>query len=135
MKPVYEIDGARFGTLEEFFDEVTRVLSLEPDWGHSFDAFHDVLRGAYGGPEAPGFTVRWKNARLSRQRLGHPETARQLELRLARCQPDGKANVARQLADARRGSGPTVFQRICEIIATHGRGGTEAEDRVELVLE
>lgn len=137
-KPEYVIDGERFATLEEFFDEVARVITPDvPDGecGRGLDAFNDILRGGFGTPEVGGFVIRWKNSALSRERLGYAETARQLEVQLARCHPGHKANCAKQLGDARRGSGPTVFQWICEIIAIHGRGGAEAEDQVELVLE
>jgi RNAse (barnase) inhibitor barstar len=34
----YEIDGERFSTLEEFYDEIDRVMQLS-SWGHNLDAF------------------------------------------------------------------------------------------------
>lgn len=79
----YEIDGQRFSTLEEFYEEVGRVLRLSP-WGHNLDAFNDILRGGFGTPEE-GFAIRWKNHNISREKLGYPETVCQLSLRLARC--------------------------------------------------
>jgi RNAse (barnase) inhibitor barstar len=36
---VYEIDGARFDTLEEFFDEISTVLISGSEWGRNLDAF------------------------------------------------------------------------------------------------
>jgi hypothetical protein len=68
---VYEIDGTRFSTLEEFLAEFSRVVIPEhsPPLSHSLDAFNDVLRGGFGTPDA-GFTIRWKNHKVSRQRLG-----------------------------------------------------------------
>jgi RNAse (barnase) inhibitor barstar len=39
---IYEIDGERFSTLEEFYDEIDRVMRLAP-WGHNLDAFNDIL--------------------------------------------------------------------------------------------
>jgi hypothetical protein len=137
-KPEYVIDGARLSTLDEFFDELARVVIPEvppTECGRGLDAFNDILRGGFGTPEVGGFVIRWKNSALSRERLGYTETARQLEMQLERCHPGHKANLARQIADARRGSGPTVFQLLCEIIATHARGGAEAEDQVELLLD
>lgn len=56
----YEIDGARFSTLEEFFDEVSRVLIPGVFWGHNLDAFNDILRGGFGTPEE-GFSLVWRN--------------------------------------------------------------------------
>jgi len=51
MKPASEIDGLRFSTLEEFFDEVSRTLIPGADWGRNLDAFNNILRGGFGTPE------------------------------------------------------------------------------------
>jgi RNAse (barnase) inhibitor barstar len=131
-KHVYVIDGARFGTLEEFFDEIGTVLGTAP-WGRNLDAFNDILRGGFGTPEE-GFTIRWCNANLSRDRLGYSETVRQLERRLHQCHPSNREHVAAQLAEARQGIGATVFDWLVEIIAVHCAGGGEDEDGVELDL-
>ena len=134
MRPVYEIDGTRFSTLEEFFDEVSCVLIPGSPWGENLDAFNDILRGGFGTPEG-GFTIKWKNSHLSRERLGYQETARQLTLRLQRCHPSNRGRVATDLIAARKGTGSTVFDWLAEIIRVHCPGGQEAEDGVELVLE
>lgn len=129
----YEIDGERFSTLEEFFNEVDHVLRLG-GWGHNLDAFNDVLRGGFGTPEE-GFTIQWKNHKLSRERLGYPETIRQLRLRLQRCHPGNRETVSRHLKDAENGREATVFDWLIEIIRRHGPGGKEQVDRVELILD
>lgn len=46
----YEIDGSRFSTLEEFFDEISQVLIPGVFWGHNLDGFNDILRGGFGTP-------------------------------------------------------------------------------------
>lgn len=132
-KPLYAIDGARFRTLEAFYDEVSRVLIPGADWGRNLDAFNDILRGGFGTPEG-GFVLRWLDADRSRARLGYPETVRQLERRLARCHPTNRAHVRQQLDDAQRGRGDTVFDWLVEIIRVHGPGGAEAGDGVDLIL-
>jgi RNAse (barnase) inhibitor barstar len=129
----YEIDGNDFSTLEEFFEEISRVLIPGAVWGRGLDAFNDILRGGFGTPDE-GFTLRWRNHRVSQQRLGYAETTRQLELRLERCHPTGRKKVAAELALARTQGGETVFDWLLEIIRVHGPGGREAEDGVELVL-
>jgi RNAse (barnase) inhibitor barstar len=129
----YEIDGTHFSTLEEFFDEVSRVLIPDMFWGHNLDAFNDILRGGFGSPEG-GFSLVWKNSDLSRQRLSYPETVRQLELRLAICHRSNKEHVAKQIESAKRHEGPTVFDWLVEIIGVHGPNGAEQEDHVELLL-
>ncbi len=129
----YEIDGERFSSLEEFYDEIDRAMQLQT-WGHNLDAFDDILRGGFGTPEE-GFTFRWKNHRISMERLGYSETVRQLKFRLERCHSANREKVAARLADAEQGREPTVFDWLTEIIRKHGRGGDEAQDSVELVLD
>lgn len=130
---IYEIDGEDFLTLEQFFDEVSRVLIPGVYWGRNLDAFNDILRGGFGTPD-DGFTLRWRHHEASRRNLGHNETARQLQIRLGRCHPTNRAAVAAQLAEAQERTGPTVFDWLVEIIRDHGPGGTQAADRVLLQL-
>lgn len=132
-RPILEIDGSRFSTLEGFYDEVSRVLIPGQFWGHNLDAFNDILRGGFGTPEG-GFVFCWKNWDVSRERLGHPETARQLEQSIRRCHPDNRDSVSGQLDRARRNEGPTVFDWLVEIIRIHGPGGAEQDSEVELLL-
>ncbi len=75
---VYEIDGSNFRTLEQFYDEVERVIVGEQSWGRNLDAFNDILSGGFGTP-AEGFHIRWINSDLSRRYLGHDETVRGIE--------------------------------------------------------
>ena len=97
-KIVFEIDGRDFATLQEFYDMVSRVLILGPNWGHNLnlDAFNDILRGGFGTPEN-GFILRWKNSDVSRERLGYAETVRQLEQRLRHCHPSNRQFVKADL--------------------------------------
>lgn len=133
-KPTYTLDGNRFSTLEEFYDEISRVLIPGADWGRNLNAFNDILRGGFGTPEG-GFELRWLHADISRERLGYSETVRQLELRLRRCDPSHRSAVAHDLEMAQRGEGPTVFDWLIEIIKDHTAAGCESEDCVTLVLE
>jgi RNAse (barnase) inhibitor barstar len=130
---IYEIDGERFSTLEEFYSEIDRVMLLSA-WGHNLDAFNDVLRGGFGTPEE-GFAIRWKNHGTSKSRLGYPETVRQLKLRLERCHPSNRESVSRYLQDAEQGKDQTVFDWLVDVIRRHGGGGEEEQDGVELILD
>ena len=134
MKTEYRIDGKNFTTLEGFYDEFSQCVLGSTIWGHNLDAFNDVLRGGFGTPDG-GFVLRWKRHDVSRERLGYPETVRQLEFRLKRCHPDNREAVGRDLANAQQGRGPTVFDWLIEIIHDHGAGGSEEVDGVELKLE
>lgn len=133
VKPVVEIDGAQFSTLEAFFVHFEQV-ALCARWGRNLDAFNDVLRGGFGTPEG-GFVLCWKNHELSKQRLDHTETARQLRIRLVHCHPTHIESVQAKLALALQGEGPTVFDWLIEIIRDHSADGAEPEDGVELRLE
>jgi RNAse (barnase) inhibitor barstar len=132
-KAVYEIDGYRFSTLDEFYEEVSRVLIPGAEWGHNLDAFDDILSGGFGTPDR-GFTLRWLHHELSKERLGYKETVRQLKFRMGQCHPSSRVHVAEQLARARLRLGPTVFEWLVETIHRHGPGGEEAEDNVVLEL-
>jgi 5-formyltetrahydrofolate cyclo-ligase/RNAse (barnase) inhibitor barstar len=129
----YGIDGQNFSTLEEFFEEISRVLIPGEAWGHNLDAFNDILRGGFGTPDE-GFILRWKNHGTSRRNLGYPETVRQLQKHLEGCHPSNRQSIEQELERARRGEGPTVFDWLLEILAIHGEGGREAEDYVRLEL-
>jgi RNAse (barnase) inhibitor barstar len=130
----YQIDGSRFSTLEEFYEEVSQVLIPGESWGRNLDAFNDILRGGFGTPP-DGFTIHWRNHALSKQRLGYDETVHQLEIRLGICHPSNRDNLLLDLERARVHQGPTVFDWLGEIIRIHCRGGPEEEDGIELLLD
>ncbi len=134
QKKVYEIDGNRFQTLEEFYAEIGRVLIPDSYWGSNLDAFNDILRGKFGTPEE-GFVIKWIHSNKSRECLGYPETIKQLRKRLIRCHPSNRKSVAADLLQAESNKGPTVFDWLVEIIQDHCIGGREEEDGVELILE
>ena len=121
-KPVIVIDGAEFDTLEGFFRQFAAVALDAEYWGQNLDAFNDVLRGGFGTPEG-GFVLEWRNHALSVDRLGYPETVRQLSLQHLRCHPDNKAYVYEYLSSAQRGEGTTVFDWLLDIIREHGPDG------------
>jgi RNAse (barnase) inhibitor barstar len=133
MSCVFTIDGAKFHTLEEFYDEVSAVLIPGAEWGRNLDAFNDILRGGFGTPDS-GFIVCWRNVALSRQRLGYAETIRQLHKRRLRCDPSNGKAVQQTITEAESHRGETVFDWLVEIIRAHGPGGDEAEDHVILEL-
>lgn len=134
QKRIYEIDGVRFSTLEEFYDEVSNVLIPGVEWGRNLDAFKDILRGGFGTPEE-GFALKWLNSEISKERLGYRETVRQLRKRLKTCHPSNCGYVSEELLKAEKQEGSTVFDWLVEIIMVHCPGGDESEDGVELLLE
>jgi RNAse (barnase) inhibitor barstar len=108
VKPILEIDGEAFDSLEGFCDEVSRRLIPGVPWGRNLDAFNDILRGGFGTP-SDGFVLRWRNSELSQRRLGYPETVRVLQRRLATCHPTNVTAIRAELDAAVREDGRTVF--------------------------
>ncbi len=121
-KQVYVIDGQDFSTIQEFFDIVSQVLIPGADWGWNMNAFNDILRGGFGTPEG-GFVILWKNAAVSRDRLGYWETS------------TSQATPGKGSSHARRQKEERVFDSLVDIIKKHCPGGEEEQDGVELVLE
>jgi hypothetical protein len=129
----YEINGQDFSTLDEFYEEVERVFT--PDQPvRNLDDFNSMLYAEWYGLNHRGFTFRWKNHELSREKLGYPETVRWLQLRLQRCHPTNRARVGQELASAEAHQGPTAFDWLVDVIRSHGPGGEHEEDNVKLVL-
>jgi RNAse (barnase) inhibitor barstar len=130
---VYEIDGRSFQTLDEFYDEISRVLVPGVFWGRNLDAFNDILRGGFGTPD-DGFVLRWANSDISRQRLGYEQTAQAIRQQLERCHPTNRERILETLSQALRHEGDTVFDWLVEIVRRHGPGGEWADDGVVLEL-
>ena len=133
MKPTIIISGDLFSDLQGFYFHFQERALSGAKLGMNLDAFNDVLRGGFGTPEE-GFILVWKNHILSKERLGYEETQRVLQKRLKTCHPSNQAQVSQDLSLAQSRKGSTVFDWLVEIIETHGPGGTDAEDGVELAL-
>ncbi len=118
-KPVLEIDGINFSTLEEFYEEVANKLTPDAKWwGKNLDGFNDILRGGFGTP-LYGFVLVWKNSQVSRERLGYPETIRQLQKRKLHHHPSWNSVTNQAIKQAERSKGPTAFDWLIEIIEAH----------------
>ncbi|MFE6268274.1 barstar family protein [Streptomyces goshikiensis] len=81
---MYVLDGTQVRTLEEFWHVVGESIGCGGYFGRKLDAFADCLRGGFGTPDDGDHLIEWRDHEVSRQNLGHPETARQLELMLGR---------------------------------------------------
>lgn len=127
-KRVYILDGNNFSTLDEFWEEIGFVLMgiRNACWGRNLDAFRDILCGGWGTPDE-GFVLTWKNAALSMERLGYPETVRVLERNFRNKNAQGAEIVIARIEAAKERRGDTVFDWLVEII--------KEEETVELRLE
>ncbi|WP_369394236.1 barstar family protein [Streptomyces sp. CG1] len=123
MTVTYVLDGTRIKTLEDFWLLIGEAVNGPGGYfGRNLDAFADCLSGGFGTPDDGDFVVEWRDHQTSREHLGHPETARQLELRLSRCHPDNRPHVSADLAEARSGRGATVFDWLTEIFEDRAPG-------------
>ena len=113
------IDGNRFSTLDEFFDEAERLLTKDLVWrtGHNFDAFRDLLRGGFGVHEyGEPIDFVWENSEKSRRDFGYDATAQYHEKILKRCHPSNRGIVAERITAAHNHEGETIFDMIVEQI-------------------
>ncbi len=114
-KQVYEIDGNNFSTYEGFCEEFTKRLNLLTDWNGNLDAFNDILYGGFGTPDE-GFVLVWKNSEKSKNDLSYTETIKILEKWIQRCHPSNVEHCRKDLEQAKRNEGSTVFDWLLEII-------------------
>ncbi|CEM34215.1 unnamed protein product [Vitrella brassicaformis CCMP3155] len=68
-KPIYEIDGADFSTLDGFYDALMAAMPLPSWFGRNLDALNDVFR-EYFWPDGP-FVLVWKNHELSKEHFNY----------------------------------------------------------------
>lgn len=112
------IDGSSFHDPEGFYDEVERSLLKGAKWGRNLDALNDIFYGDFG-PLPSHFEVVWRYSAESRRVLDHVATAAELRSRLERARPDARPHLEARLRAAERGAGPTLFDDMIEIIASH----------------
>lgn len=67
---VYTIDGGVVETVEDFYNEIERVIIPQRRWARDLTGFDDVLGGDYGTPEG-GFVLRIAGSDAMEARLGH----------------------------------------------------------------
>ena len=115
MAKTYVIDGKRFNTLEEFYEEISEVLIPDKAWGKNLDAFNDILYDFIDSDEKH-IVIRWVNSDISREKLGYPETVRQLKKRLQKCSAGNRQRIKKEIISAQRQEGPTVFDWLIGIL-------------------
>ncbi len=117
MPRLYVIDGAQVTSLESFWKALGEAVNGPGGYfGESLDGLEDCLHGGFGTPDDEDFGFEWRAHEVSKRYLGYPETIRQLERRLAGSHPTNRAEIAADLATARTGAGPTVFDWLTDIL-------------------
>lgn len=113
------IDGSKFSTIEEFFDESVRLLTKNLSWepGRGMDSFHDLLRGGFGVHEVgESIDFYWIHANKSRKDLGYEETALHWEKISQKCHPTNYGMMTQKIKAAQNHEGETLFDMITSII-------------------
>jgi RNAse (barnase) inhibitor barstar len=82
-KKTFVINGDNFKNMDEFYDEVERVLTKSLTWriGRNLNAFNDVLWGGFNAFES-GEPIKlvWRNAQESKKRLGESDFNELIEI-------------------------------------------------------
>lgn len=86
--------------------------------GWHLDVFNDIIDWPNDGEP---YALVWSLSEAARSRLGHQAMAGWLRNKLGQCLPGAPAwdQWQRELADAERGQGPTLFDVLVEIIRQH----------------
>jgi RNAse (barnase) inhibitor barstar len=82
-KKIFVINGDNFKNMDEFYDEIERVLTKGLTWkiGRNLDAFNDVLRGGFEAFEyEEPIKLVWRNAQESKKRLGESDFNELIEI-------------------------------------------------------
>lgn len=125
MTVTYVIDGSEVTGLERFWQLIGEAVNGPGGYfGRNPDSFADCLRGGMGTPDDDGFVIEWRDHTRSATALGHQETARYLRGLLGRADPGNLPGLRRELARADAGQGPTLFDRLVEIIRAETAPGT-----------
>lgn len=130
----FDIDGARFETLDGFFDVASQTLAPGQTVRCDLNGFDRILRGGLA-PAGQESTLVWLNSEKSRWDLGYAETLRVLHARLDTVPASQRPYVLADIANAEAGRGPTVYNWVVDVIARHGPGGDAAEDNIKLILD
>ena len=126
-QPLYSVDGLACRDFVSTIAEFNRVF--EQWWGAGYwhgnlDTFNDIIDWTN---DMQPYTLVWSHAAAARRTLGHDAMADWLAGQVSRCEPGYGDEWRAQLAQARAGSGPTLFDWFVEIIAGH--------EQIELRLE
>jgi RNAse (barnase) inhibitor barstar len=114
MKPALEISGDNINSLEDFYDEFTKLLSYK-GWGKNLDALDDLFAGGFGLPEE-AFVLKWHNSSKSKEKLGVEETLKWRQSHLDRDKGVATKETLGEIENLKQGKGKTLFELILEIL-------------------
>ncbi|MEU9199846.1 barstar family protein [Streptomyces sp. NPDC048332] len=125
MTVTYVIDGSEVTGPERFWDVVGEAVNGPGGYfGRGLDSFADCLRGGMGTPDDGDFVLEWRDHVRSARALDHAATAHHLRGLLDRAHVSNLPRLREELAQAEAGLGPTLFDRLLEIIRDETAPGT-----------
>lgn len=125
MTVTYVIEGSRITDLDRFWAEIGEAVNGPGGYfGRNLDAFADCLTGGMGTPDDGDFVIEWRDHTRSARALGHEETARHLDQLAGRAHESNRSRLREESAQAALGRGPTLFDRLVEIIRDRTEPGT-----------
>jgi RNAse (barnase) inhibitor barstar len=113
------IDGNNFNNLDEFFDEIDKVLTKDLAWetGHNFNAFIDILRGGFGVHEYDEpILIKWINFHKSKNDFGYDATIKHYRDLLKTSHISNKKYFEELLKNAELHIGETLLDIIVDYI-------------------
>ncbi|MEU3227308.1 barstar family protein [Streptomyces sp. NPDC006976] len=117
MTVTYVIEGSRVTGPESFWTAIGEAVNGPGGYfGRNLDAFADCLSGGMGTPDDGDYVIEWRDHALSARALGHEETARYLDRLAGRAHESNRDRLREESAQAALGLGPTLFDRLVEII-------------------
>ncbi len=119
MKYKITIDGTHFSTIDEFYDEMAKLLTKNLSWkpGHNINAFHDLLRGGFGVHEVgERIEFYWVHSNKSRQDFGYEAAVLYWENIFRECHPTNRERIMIKVKEAQKHQGKTLFDIIIEEI-------------------
>ena len=111
MKKIYELDGDKIKSLEDFFAVFGEMVNGKGGYfGKNMDSFDDCLFGGYGLDEQ--VEIEWKNHKVSSAHLGYQALVDWCEAQIRNgdyLDKEGLAYLEKTLDEARKKSGDTMF--------------------------
>lgn len=142
-KPRIEIDGADFESLDDVFKQIEVALhSICPIrnyddaiWNYPWDVLQWQLNEAASATEA-GFTLVWKNHKLSEQQFGVDFSIKRFERELASTTDYRDIAQIQGCIDLLKKEGRgTTFQQLVKVIQMYGPDGDRSEHDIDLKLK
>ncbi|MBN5150734.1 barstar family protein [Stenotrophomonas maltophilia] len=122
MSILLQIEGSAINDIASLYAEINRVFMTGEAWqlGPSLDALDDLLHGGYGALAGQAqATLIWRDIAHSRTALGMETTRQWLQAKLDTPGGFNTEAIARQLQALQQGEGPTYFEIVMQIIASH----------------